>query len=228
MFRCFVDSVIRPKNIANHINMKLGKLIGYLLLIILISSIPSIVTIFTSDSVPEQYASVVVSDLKKTNANLDYTITDGKLVSKSNKDTVHIFELTLFSGQTTYSQFDLVTYIVFNQTDDDIVNSGKLTKLGLLLNLKSEGIEVSLFNPNVENNQSSLITSGTYNELGANGIDFSELNNYSTYTLQVKLGVNNIFNSFQKDFDQGVDRDSGYIYGPTQPRTFYLGLKLKI
>lgn len=47
-------------------------------------------------------------------------------------------------------------------------------------------------------------------------------------TLQVKLGVNNIFNSFQKDFDQGIDRDSGYIYGPTQPRTFYLGLKLKI
>ena len=198
MFRCFVDSVIRPKNIANHINMKLGKLIGYLLLIILISSIPSIVTIFTSDSVPEQYASVVVSDLKKTNANLDYTITDGKLVSKSNKDTVHIFELTLFSGQTTYSQFDLVTYIVFNQTDDDIVNSGKLTKLGLLLNLKSEGIEVSLFNPNVENNQSSLITSGTYNELGANGIDFSELNNYSTYTLQVKLEsvIKNLFKSY--------------------------------
>lgn len=47
-------------------------------------------------------------------------------------------------------------------------------------------------------------------------------------TLQVKLGVNNIFNSFQKDFDQGVDRDSGYIYGPTQPRTIYLGLKLKM
>ena len=198
MFRCFVDSVVRPKNIANHINMKLGKLIGYLLLIILISSIPSIVTIFTSDSVPEQYASVVVSDLKKTNATLDYTITDGKLVTKSNNDTVHIFELTLFSGQTTYSQFDLVTYIVFNKTDDDIVNSGKLTKLGLLLNLKSEGIEVSLFNPNVENNQSSLIKSGTYNELGANGIDFSDLNNYSTYTLQVKLEsvIKNLFKSY--------------------------------
>ena len=47
-------------------------------------------------------------------------------------------------------------------------------------------------------------------------------------TLQVKLGVNNIFNSFQKDFDKYVDRDSGYMYGPTQPRTFYLGLKLKM
>lgn len=46
-------------------------------------------------------------------------------------------------------------------------------------------------------------------------------------TLQIKMGVNNVFNSFQKDFDKGINRDSGYIYGPTQPRTFYLGLKLK-
>ena len=47
-------------------------------------------------------------------------------------------------------------------------------------------------------------------------------------TIQVKIGVNNIFNSFQKDFDQGINRDAGYIYGPTQPRTYYIGLKLKI
>jgi outer membrane receptor for ferrienterochelin and colicins len=47
-------------------------------------------------------------------------------------------------------------------------------------------------------------------------------------TLQLKLGVNNLFNSFQKDFDKGMDRDSGYIYGPTMPRTYYIGLKLKM
>lgn len=47
-------------------------------------------------------------------------------------------------------------------------------------------------------------------------------------TIQVKIGVNNIFNSFQKDFDKGINRDAGYIYGPTQPRTYYIGLKLKI
>jgi outer membrane receptor for ferrienterochelin and colicins len=39
--------------------------------------------------------------------------------------------------------------------------------------------------------------------------------------------VQNIFNSFQKDFDSGADRDSGYMYGPTLPRCFYLGVKLE-
>lgn len=46
--------------------------------------------------------------------------------------------------------------------------------------------------------------------------------------LQLKCGVNNILDSFQNDFDQGADRDAGYIYGPIQPRTFYIGAKLKL
>ena len=32
--------------------------------------------------------------------------------------------------------------------------------------------------------------------------------------------------SFQKDLDKGEFRDSGYFYGPTQPRTFFLGIKI--
>lgn len=47
----------------------------------------------------------------------------------------------------------------------------------------------------------------------------------SATTLQVYAGMNNIFNSFQKDYDKGASRDSGYMYGPTQPRTFYLGCR---
>lgn len=46
--------------------------------------------------------------------------------------------------------------------------------------------------------------------------------------IQIKCGVNNIFDSFQNDFDKGVNRDAGYIYGPTQPRTFYVGIKFKL
>ncbi len=46
--------------------------------------------------------------------------------------------------------------------------------------------------------------------------------------LQAKCGVNNIFDAYQKDLDQGMDRDAGYVYGPTSPRTFYLGLKFKM
>ena len=49
---------------------------------------------------------------------------------------------------------------------------------------------------------------------------------YSSFSLQLNAGVQNILNSFQNDFDSGADRDSGYIYGPTLPRTFFLGIKL--
>lgn len=43
---------------------------------------------------------------------------------------------------------------------------------------------------------------------------------------QLNAGVQNIFNSFQKDLDKGEFRDSGYFYGPTQPRTFFIGFKI--
>lgn len=49
---------------------------------------------------------------------------------------------------------------------------------------------------------------------------------YRSFSLQLNAGVQNIFNSFQRDFDSGADRDSGYIYGPTLPRTFFFGVKL--
>jgi len=35
-------------------------------------------------------------------------------------------------------------------------------------------------------------------------------------------GIKNIFNAYQDDFDLGKNRDSNYIYGPAQPRTFFL------
>lgn len=43
--------------------------------------------------------------------------------------------------------------------------------------------------------------------------------------LQVYTGISNIFNSFQNDYDEGPDRDSAYIYGPTMPRSAYFGIK---
>ena len=44
--------------------------------------------------------------------------------------------------------------------------------------------------------------------------------------LQLQAGVQNIFNAYQKDFDKGPNRDSGYIYGPSTPRSYYFGVKL--
>ena len=42
--------------------------------------------------------------------------------------------------------------------------------------------------------------------------------------LQVYAGIQNIFNQHQKSFDSGGFRDSGYIYGPYQPRTINVGI----
>ena len=44
--------------------------------------------------------------------------------------------------------------------------------------------------------------------------------------MQWFAGMKNLFNSFQDDFDKGIGRDPAYVYGPTMPRTFYVGFKI--
>ena len=43
---------------------------------------------------------------------------------------------------------------------------------------------------------------------------------------ELKVSVKNILNRFQDNFDRGVDRDAGYIYGPRSPRTLTASLKV--
>ncbi len=51
---------------------------------------------------------------------------------------------------------------------------------------------------------------------------------YKHYCLQISAGVHNILDQFQRDLDQGPNRDATYIYGPTQPRTYFAGVSLKL
>lgn len=51
---------------------------------------------------------------------------------------------------------------------------------------------------------------------------------YKQYCLQISAGVKNILDQFQRDLDQGPNRDATYIYGPTQPRTYFAGISLKL
>lgn len=44
--------------------------------------------------------------------------------------------------------------------------------------------------------------------------------------LEIYGGVKNITNSYQDDFDIGKNRDSNYIYGPSAPRSVFVGLKI--
>ena len=64
--------------------------------------------------------------------------------------------------------------------------------------------------------------------------DFFDLNVKFNYTfvlqdhikLQINTGIQNILNHFQSDLDRSEFRDSGYFYGPTQPRTLFIGFKI--
>ena len=71
-------------------------------------------------------------------------------------------------------------------------------------------------------------------DIAVNTPDFFELNLKAGYdfnlykgiTMQVNAGVHNIFNAYQSDFDRGAKRDSGYVYGPDMPRSYFAGVKL--
>ena len=54
------------------------------------------------------------------------------------------------------------------------------------------------------------------------------LNLYKSLNLNISGGISNIFNSYQKDFDKGDQRDSGYIYGPTLPRSLDFTIQLSL
>lgn len=69
-----------------------------------------------------------------------------------------------------------------------------------------------------------------------NSPSFTEVNSKLGYNfisvlpntdLEFYVGVKNMFNQYQKDFDIGKNRDSNYIYGTAQPRTVFIGFKIK-
>lgn len=69
--------------------------------------------------------------------------------------------------------------------------------------------------------EGELRTSGMFFDWGAKISYTIPINGAS---IQLYAGMKNILNSYQNDFDSGVDRDPGYIYGPMFPRTIYFGV----
>lgn len=76
--------------------------------------------------------------------------------------------------------------------------------------------------------------SGVEKPVAVNTSKFMEVNMKLSYdfpiykylTLQVNGGIQNITNAYQKDFDKGWNRDSNYVYGPSLPRSYYVGVKI--
>ncbi len=70
--------------------------------------------------------------------------------------------------------------------------------------------------------ENGLLDSDSFFDLGAKLSYTVKLNGAS---VQFFGGIKNIFNSYQEDFDSGIDRDPAFIYGPVNPRTIYFGIK---
>ncbi len=67
-----------------------------------------------------------------------------------------------------------------------------------------------------------LKESGSFFDLGAKLAYTVDINSTS---VEFMAGIKNVFNSYQSDFDSGINRDPAYVYGPLSPRTIYFGIK---
>lgn len=72
------------------------------------------------------------------------------------------------------------------------------------------------------NPEGELRTSHAFLDMGLKLSYTIKLNGAS---MEFSGGIKNIFNSYQDDFDMGINRDPAYIYGPITPRTVFLGIR---
>jgi outer membrane receptor for ferrienterochelin and colicins len=79
---------------------------------------------------------------------------------------------------------------------------------------------VPYFGPEIA--EGELRTSDRFFDMGLKLSYTVKLNGAS---LEFAGGVKNIFNSYQSDFDTGIDRDPAYVYGPMAPRTAFVSLR---
>ena len=81
-----------------------------------------------------------------------------------------------------------------------------------------------------------LVGSGTDVDLAVRTQSFFDIglkfgycfNIFKDIDLDVTAGISNIFNSYQNDFDSGMLRDSGYMYGPSLPRSINFSVAIAI
>ncbi len=67
----------------------------------------------------------------------------------------------------------------------------------------------------------AMIAEQTKHGINTGGLKFDWFSKNQKHHAEMQ----NFLNSFQ-DFDYGADRDSGYMFGPTLPRTFFFGVRL--
>jgi outer membrane receptor for ferrienterochelin and colicins len=144
----------------------------------------------------------------KLRPSRDLTFSSGITIQTSTFEEPQDFEEThFFRSPNTYGF--LILDWDFSQ---DFCLSGTGTYTGKML--------VPYFGP--ASTEGELRTSPGFLDLGLKLSYTLKLNGAS---IEFSGGIKNILNSYQDDFDAGIDRDPGYIYGPLKPRTIFIGLR---
>ncbi|MEM9930776.1 MAG: TonB-dependent receptor, partial [Bacteroidota bacterium] len=77
-----------------------------------------------------------------------------------------------------------------------------------------------------EQTEDAYVTTPAFSEWGVKAGYTLPLRQSQT-GLELFAGVKNFTNAYQSDFDTGKDRDSNYVYGPSLPRTVFVGVRLR-
>jgi outer membrane receptor for ferrienterochelin and colicins len=142
---------------------------------------------------------------------IDFFLTSGFTIQSSDYDVIQQFDQTrFFRTPSTYGYFT---------ADWDILNTLNLSTTGSY----TGQMLVPYFGPLADADSGELHESNPFLDLG---IKLSYNMKLNGTIIQWYCSIKNIFNSYQSDFDIGIDRDPGYIYGPVSPRTILLGIKI--
>jgi len=77
-----------------------------------------------------------------------------------------------------------------------------------------------------EQTEDAYFTSPSFSEVGLRGSYQLPMKKLGQ-VLEISGGVKNLTNAYQGNFDTGKNRDSNFVYGPSIPRTFFIGLRIK-
>ncbi|MBI5008466.1 MAG: TonB-dependent receptor [Bacteroidia bacterium] len=141
----------------------------------------------------------------------EFSLTSGFTLQSSKYDVAQEFDTrNFFRTPSDYGYFNM---------DWDFIENLCLSVTGTY----TGKMLVPYFGPLADPDKGELRVSDTFFDLGSK-IQYNIRINGAT--LQIFIGIKNIFNSYQSDFDSGIDRDPAYMYGPISPRSVYFGLKL--
>jgi outer membrane receptor for ferrienterochelin and colicins len=141
----------------------------------------------------------------------NFSLIAGFTVQSSKYDSEHQFnKKEFFRTPSDYGYFNI---------DWDFVEHACLSLTGTY----TGRMLVPYFGPLTDPDTGELRKSDRFFDMGGKIHYNIKLNGAS---LQIFSGIKNVFNSFQSDFDTGINRDPAYMYGPVSPRTIYFGIKI--